>query len=352
MSDADLDYIENELRQTTVPGNAVGWPPAASSTHWHNAYTRLESLRSTPPPPPPPPPPASHAWAWDATAATVASNSDARIAAFLKYGGPFAYFAAEVGVGVVDSHDPADSYSVSSAGKNGGPFDSTIYFPNGVAPGTATDGHLAIDDRITGRWHDFEMFKQQGYVNGKVTGWTGGCSMPEDAVQEPKGGGSHGGATVAKFPLLQGLITPDEVNAGAINHALVYTMTNCGPGPNPYPSNSSSGYTGPNVAMPTDSWKLMPGPGAWLAIDPSVDISVVTGFELMVATCLQRYGMFCRDRSTDCSLHGADLGGGGKGFAAWRAAGVNVGSSGSLKFSSAFIGLLQHLRVLNPPPVG
>jgi hypothetical protein len=55
MSDADITYIESELRKTTSPGDKLGkWPP--TSGHWGNAYARLETLRSTPTPPPSPPP--------------------------------------------------------------------------------------------------------------------------------------------------------------------------------------------------------------------------------------------------------------------------------------------------------
>jgi hypothetical protein len=55
MSDADITYIESELRKTTSPGDKLGkWPP--TSGHWGNAYARLESLRSAPTPPPTPPP--------------------------------------------------------------------------------------------------------------------------------------------------------------------------------------------------------------------------------------------------------------------------------------------------------
>lgn len=296
-----------------------------------------------------PPAPPSTGWAWDATTATVRSDSSTVIPIFLAHGGPFMYFAAEVGVGNVTSHSPTASYEVSTAGQPGGPFDANIWFPNGVKPGVATDGHLAINDTVTGRWHDFEMFHQQGFVGGQVTGWTGGDSMPAGAIQEPKGGGAHGGATVAKFPLLQGLVTVDDVNAGVINHALVFTMSSCGPAPNPYPSNSSASYTGPNTSMSQSDWQHMPSPGTWIRLNPVTNISALSGFEHMIATALQNYGMFCRDRSTDCTLHGADVGGGGASHSAWVAAGVSLNSNMQLKFSSTFISLLSNLQVLVAP---
>ena len=50
MANSDIDYIENELRLTR--SKTAPWPPL--SGHILNAYTRLETLRTTAPPPPAP----------------------------------------------------------------------------------------------------------------------------------------------------------------------------------------------------------------------------------------------------------------------------------------------------------
>ena len=56
MSNADIDYIESELRLTTSGGKYLKtWPPV--SGHWGNAIARLESLRTAAVPPPPAPSP-------------------------------------------------------------------------------------------------------------------------------------------------------------------------------------------------------------------------------------------------------------------------------------------------------
>jgi beta-glucanase (GH16 family) len=53
VTNADLDYIEAELRLTTSGGKYLkAWPPV--SGHWANAVKRLESLRTVTPPPAPP----------------------------------------------------------------------------------------------------------------------------------------------------------------------------------------------------------------------------------------------------------------------------------------------------------
>lgn len=56
MTNADIDYIENELKHTTVGYLNPNWVTPVPGTHWANALTRLKSLRTGSPPPPPPPP--------------------------------------------------------------------------------------------------------------------------------------------------------------------------------------------------------------------------------------------------------------------------------------------------------
>lgn len=306
-----------------------------------------------PEPPPTAPPPAATggAWAWDATAAEVKGESAAMVSAFLQYGGPFAYFSAEVGAGIIDKGTA--TYTVSSVGKPGGPFDPVIYVPGGVKPGVSHDHHLTIIDNVRKRWHDFELYGDpiptKYWADGKLVGWTGGDSMAAGAVQEPTFSGGHGGATAARFPLVRGLVTLDEAKTGVINHALVFTCTNVGPSPNPYPANSPNGYTSPNRAMPLDAFKHMPPLGQWLRLAPDTDLGSLRGFERVLGEALKRYGMFCRDRGTDFALHGMDVGGGGSSFQAWREAGVNLNANGVLILSSAFKSVLRSLQALVPP---
>lgn len=311
-----------------------------------------------PPPAPPPPPPApapapmpSGAWAWDATRATVTSKSAGMVAALLQYGGPFGYFFPEVGAGVIGKDTM--TYAVTSAGHPGGPFDTTLYFPDGVKPGISPDHHLTIMDEVRNRWQDFEMFGNPlptKYFNGThVVGWTGGCSMAAGAAQEPRVPVAHNGANAANFPLRQGIVTVEEVKAGAINHSLVFNCANVGPAPNPYPANNPVGYKQPNRSMPLDEWLKMPPLGQWLRLAPGTDLSSLHGFELLLAHALQRYGMFCRDIGSNFAFHGMDLGGGGASFPAWRAAGVPLGSNGAVAFSSAFKTVLRSLQALVAP---
>lgn len=44
----DVDYIADQLRHTTISGSSMKfWPPLPSNTRWHNAISRLLSLKHT-----------------------------------------------------------------------------------------------------------------------------------------------------------------------------------------------------------------------------------------------------------------------------------------------------------------
>lgn len=288
-----------------------------------------------------PPAPTGSAWNWDATAATVASGSAAKITDFLTYCGGLSYFMAEVGVGTVNSHS-SGVYSVNSSGKHGS-LDNPVYFPNGVQAGMSNDHHLAIVDNVSGRWHDMELYgvgavPTKYFTGGKVVDWTNGASMNIDAVQERATVG--GSADAAVFPLLQGVITAAEIASGSIDHPLVFSCNKPGPAPNPYPAASwSAGYPANPGHLPL---------GSWLRIDPGFTLpGGLTPFERMVCVALQNYGMFLRDQGSNLVIHGTDPGGGGSGFAAYRSNGVNLSSGGVLRFSNLMP--WTHLQVLNPP---
>lgn len=55
MTDADLDYIEAELKQTTIGYRNTRWVTPPAGTHWANALDRLAKLRTPAPDPTPAP---------------------------------------------------------------------------------------------------------------------------------------------------------------------------------------------------------------------------------------------------------------------------------------------------------
>lgn len=253
------------------------------------------------------------AWAWDATQAKPDPQSAAKVKAFLQYCGSLGYFTAEVGRAIRDSQTKTDPPVRLGHG-----LDNPIEIPVGARPGVSTDGHLLIVDNVTGRWHDIELYK---FAGGKITSVTNGISMPIGAVREPSGKGS---ATAAKFPLARGVVTPAQIAAGRIPHALVFTAANLGPAPNPYPAGSQVGYTTGNLG----AWagKSVAGHiplGTWIRMKASAAISsAAPDWEQIFFLALQEFGALCRDRGSTVAFHGMDDGGGGASFDAWVAAGV------------------------------
>jgi hypothetical protein len=272
-------------------------------------------------------------WAWDATKATVNPNSASLVSAFLQYCGPLSYFTAEVGT------VPRDASTATYPANLDHGLDQPLHVPVGAQPGLSTDGHLVIVDHVAHRWHDLELFR---YGGGKITSVTNGVSMPIGAVQEP----AHGSATAARFPLARGIVTPQHVTDGVIPHALVFSAANLGPSPNPYPANSTVGYSSGNLG----SWAGKPVTGhlplgAWLRLAPDATLpGSASRLERVLFAALQQYGMFCRDRGSTLALHGRDLGGGGKSLAAWQAAGVPLNANMTVRLANIPWAKLQYLR--------
>lgn len=275
-------------------------------------------------------------WDWDATSATVQPTSASLVQGLLGYGGPRAYFMAEVAHAEVSTE--TITYPLHGSQNDG--LDQTFWMPEGTLPGLDNDHHLAVEDLTSGRTHDFWHVTSSG---GKVTGWGGGVSMPIDAVQEPFpiAGHQHVGSNAACFPLLAGAVTAADIYDGVIPHALHFSCNHPGPAPNPFPAAAKSeGYPNPGH-LPL---------GSWLRLDPSVNIAGLPRFERILCQALQDYGMFLRDQGSTLLFYGTDLGGGGQGVGLWREAGVAIDPTKGMlapRLSSSIP--WDRLQVLQPP---
>jgi len=100
----------------------------------------------------------------------------------------------------------------------------------------------------------------------------------------PNGGGTRAGGS----SILAGLIWPEELRRGEIDHALVfaYGKTKAG-GPVP-PATASDGWSSDPNALPE---------GAHLQLDPTFDITTLPRWQQPIARGLQTYGMYLMDTS-------------------------------------------------------
>jgi hypothetical protein len=195
----------------------------------------------------------------------------------------------------------------------------------------AGDGHLAIHDPAAKReWGMWEA----GY-SAAADAWTSSAgaavSLDGNGIA-PKGKAS---SNAANFPLLGGLIRPEEILQGRIDHALVFGQPSIAPGPPVCPATA-------NIATGSDPLSLREG--TQLQLDPTINVDALAlpAWQKTVAKALQKYGMYLRDNSGTLSIYAENPI--GRGYDAWQKVGL---SGGSVGFSSAFP--WNKLRVIYAP---
>ncbi len=149
---------------------------------------------------------------------------------------------------------------------------------NGLDEG---DFAMAVIDTSTRCEYDFWQAKK---TKGKwAASWANSISIGSDGIFE-KGISCRGSG----FALLNGLIWPDELKAGRIDHALAfaYDLTRAG-GP-VSPATDSDGTSKGSDTMPE---------GARVQLDPTLDLDSLglTDYEKTIAKALQEYGMILVD---------------------------------------------------------
>jgi hypothetical protein len=159
-------------------------------------------------------------------------------------------------------------------------------------PGDA-DGGVVVIDRSTGCEYDL------GQARRTAAGWsarlanalpTGGSGVYPFA-EAPSASG---------FASAAGMIFPEELAAGRIEHALAFAMENTRAG----------GFVAP--ATGSDGWSRAPGAipeGARLQLDPTLDLDELglEPWQKTIARALQRYGMLLADSSGAVALHSQHL---------------------------------------------
>lgn len=177
-----------------------------------------------------------------------------------------------------------------------------VPIPAGAQPDPDSDGHMCIIDRALGtEWG----FWQASHVGG--SDWN--CSVCATAdldgtgVRPPKDGNqdwwiSHG-SRACGFPLIAGLITVEEMQAGRIEHALVIA----------YPHIRSRYYTQPASTAQGTTGEALPDRGVpcggRIQLDPTLDLDGMglSASGRIIARALQEYGAFVGDYSGAMSLY-------------------------------------------------
>ena len=164
-----------------------------------------------------------------------------------------------------------------------------VPIPLNAAPDPGTDGHMVVLDETTNCV--FEMYRANRSGDGWTAEWVNATPADGNGIY-PDGFASR----ASGFSAAAGLIWPEELRAGRIDHALVFA----------YPKVRKSDP----VAPATRSDGRVEGPdtlpeGAHLVLDPTLDLTKLglSGPELTIATALQRYGMYLADSGRGLVLY-------------------------------------------------
>lgn len=198
---------------------------------------------------------------------------------------------ASVSVGWVSSpygawgFDDNNQFYYSSGSGVTAPIPSNAVYENMDGSG---ENHMIVVQQGTCRLFDF----YSSHATSATSGWEAMVTwnLTKDE-QLPDGVGS---TTAAGTPLLAGVIRYDEVQSGAIHHALDIVIPGADIAAYQYvePAARSGGACG--SPYPTDGFPY----GGRLRLKPSFDTSNFTGTEaLVIVRALQKYGMIVTDDS-------------------------------------------------------
>src|SRR2546421_4468473 len=184
--------------------------------------------------------------------------------------------------------------------------------PRSAAPATGADHHLVVLDPATNNELDMWMASYDAgadawsagsrYITA-ANGWGAACSLGQHCL----------GAVAAGFAAFGGIVRPEEIAQGHIDHALFV----------------ASPYTrAADIACPathTDGWSSDPAAipeGARIQLDPSFDVDgqAWPAWEKVIAHALQTYGAYLGDSGGSVAFSAEpNL---DRGYDAWSLAGV------------------------------
>lgn len=164
-------------------------------------------------------------------------------------------------------------------GGTGAPTDSdrhVLYLDTAGAPDNCTlyELYAAMNPGTTGGWKASNgAIFHLGTNDLRTAGWTS--------------------ADAAGLPILPGLVRLDEVKAGAIRHAIRFTM-----------NNSYQGYIHPAVHAAGSSDATLPPMGLRLRLKATYATGSASGATLVILTAMKKYGIILADNGSDWYITG------------------------------------------------
>jgi hypothetical protein len=170
-----------------------------------------------------------------------------------------------------------------------GPYPIPRNAPVEGGAGAAGDRHVVVVDRD--RWRLYELYA--AYPAG--SGWRAGSGAVFDLATGTTRPAGWTSADAAGLPIFPGLVRYDEVAAGAIRHALRFTVRRTRRAYVAPARHFASSLTSPNL----------PPMGMRVRLKASYDVSRHPPQARVVLRALQRYGMIVADNGSDWFISGA-----------------------------------------------
>lgn len=274
-------------------------------------------------------------WLWRADLATVDPNNDVAMTQWRTFNptnGRGITANSGWGVATADAGPGDPTYAIPQT-QYTGTLDATCRIPLGTRPAAAGDAHLTVRDVENNREHDFWK-PVYNSTTGRISSCAAGASFPLGALAASELNKATGNA--ANFPLRRGIITPEEIAQGLIDHPLVFGNPkiggSSGGGNAPGWTSVDAGGSGTGWRFPAfhnavtagvDAGRNLPE-GSWLRLPSSVDENslAITTWEKIVCRALKTYGMFLRDNSGQTAVYTEDCKNRGDNSTLWAAVGI------------------------------
>ena len=238
--------------------------------------------------------PADNAWNRDISNDPVDANSGNYIASIGAATGLHPDFGSNLSYGIPYVVVPQDQPRVPitfdyMSESDPGPYPIPPNPPIEGGPGATGDRHILII--TSGECYLYEIFAAQ-LTGGMWHGGSGAIWHLQVDWTRPAGWTS---ADAAGLPIFPGLVRYDEVAAGAINHALRFTV-----------QRSQAGYVAPASHFASSSTDPnLPPMGLRVRLKASVDLSTYPQSTQVILRALQHYGMMVADNGSNWFISGA-----------------------------------------------
>jgi len=179
---------------------------------------------------------------------------------------------------------------------------SAVPLPADAKPAAGTDGDLVVWQPSTDRL--WEFWKMVHESDGWHASWGGAMQnvSSQQGVYGPQawpGAKTWWGVSAASLSLLGGLISFEDLQRGAIDHALSMGIPNVRAGVYASPAQRDDGKSSDPLSLPE---------GARLRLNPKLDLAALhlPPLTLLIAQAAQRYGILVSDGSANVTFYAQD----------------------------------------------